>query len=144
MDGIRKVKLQRVVFERLTVGESRESLIGELCRRLDAIDAQEIVNSAVDDITEQRAQGTYEATAKRIRKHRLFGPDLAWKNLGFLLLIGGGLFMAVNLLTGTPAIAFGPILAGFLILVVVEPRINAKTAEANAAVDRLFEASGDA
>ena len=144
MDSVHIDKIRQVVFERLTVGESPDVLRAELRRKLDGNAADEILRDVIADIAVRRSAGTYETEARRIRKRKLVANDLAWRNLGFLLLGGGVIFTLISILAGAPALALLPTGAGFVILIVIEPKIRARMMDASAAVDRLLEeASSD-
>ncbi|QDH73210.1 hypothetical protein [Brevundimonas sp. M20] len=139
MDSHHIAKLQRVVFERLTIGESRKTLFAELSRRLDETAANGVIRDAIREIAEQTAQGTYAAEAKRIRERKLVSTEITWRNIGFVLMGGGIVFTAISMLAGQPALALVPVVGGFLIVVVNEPKIKTRIAQAGAAVDRLLE-----
>lgn len=132
-------RLEQVVFERLTLGESREKLHGELCRKLDDASASDLLDRVIQEVAARRQRGDYEVMARRLRKKRFGWPYLAWKLLGgFLLLIGVTTSIYAMANSGSLYIAFGPLAAGLVIFAIVEDKVRRKVESAAAAVEQLF------
>lgn len=140
MDTIRLERLRQVVFERLTLGESREALHKDLCRKLEDGAALEIVDAAVREIAARRADGNYDADACRTRKRRFAADYLAWRILaGVLIVVGIAGSLAGILESQTLTVAIGPLAVGGLILGIVGWKVNSRMLAAKEAVDLLFE-----
>ena len=139
MEAVHTGKLEQIVFERLTLGESREKLHGELCRKLDDAAASALLDRVIREMAARRERGDYEAAAGRLRKKRFGSPYLAWKLLGgFLLFIGvaNSIYAMAN--SGSLYIAFGPLAVGLVIFAVVEDKVRRKVQTAAAAVEQLL------
>ena len=139
MEAVHTGRLEQVVFERLTLGESLEKLHGELRRKLDDAAASALLDRVIQEVAARHESGDYEAMARRLRKKRFGSPYLAWKLLGgFLLFIGVANSIYATANSGSLYIAFGPLAVGLVIFAIVEDKVRRKVQAAAAAVEQLL------
>ena len=112
-------KIQQAVFERMVRGESRESLLGALGKRLDETQASLIVDTAAARIEHLKETGLYDDVEFAVFTQKSKPRSRTWHVLAVVLITLGVLSSLLStLLRGTLIVGIMPILIGGIILAI--------------------------